>query len=197
MESLNPDDAGSPLERIHARMRTFVPGSKKEPTFAELMARCASTAVHLEIHDAHLTDDPDYQAWLTSRTHPASLVEDYRDYTDVIREAVDRGVRVRRARIVGEPASDYVRWEYELTTPVNVAAGEEVRWLARPLSSALALPGNPYWVFDDSYVRFNVYDGRGQPACNQHTEDPAVVELCVTAFEQVWESAMPHDTYKI
>ena len=41
--------------------RTYGPGVK-EPAFAELLAACTSSAVHLEIHDMHLTSDPAHQA---------------------------------------------------------------------------------------------------------------------------------------
>ena len=44
------------------------------------------------------------------------------DHLDVVRAAVVRGVRIRRARVVSEPLSDYLRWEHACTD-VNVSAG--------------------------------------------------------------------------
>jgi hypothetical protein len=41
-----------------------------------------------------------------------------------------RGIGVRRARIVAEPISEYIRFEYDITF-TNAAAGELVRWLPR------------------------------------------------------------------
>lgn len=70
-----------------------------EPTFAELLARTRHSAVHLEMRDTYEPDHPGFQDWLrggsgrVDRTHWTSLVE----------EAVARGVRMRRARIVSEP----------------------------------------------------------------------------------------------
>ncbi len=72
-------------------------------------------------------------------------------------------------------------------TPVNIAAGEQVRWLPRAQASDLALPGNDFWLFDDRGVRFNHFTGDGDWAHprTSYTEDPAVAKLCATAFEAV------------
>jgi hypothetical protein len=134
-----------------------------------LLAACTSSAVHLEIHDVHLTSDAAYQAWLAGRADPRESAQQYRAYTDVVMPAVRRGVTVRRARIVSEPVSDYVRWEHSLTEPVNIAAGEQVRWLPRRLASTLAVPGNPYWVFDNRLVRFTLFGGDGEVQGNQYS----------------------------
>jgi hypothetical protein len=115
----------------------------------------------------------------------------------MISSAVARGVVVRRARVVSEPVSDYVRWEHGLTEPINIKAGELVRWLPRRLASTLALPGNPYWVFDDRLVRFSLYGGDGEVHGHQYSEDPAVIGLCASAFEAVWERATPHAEYRL
>lgn len=104
---------------------------------------------------------------------------------------------VRRARIVSEPVSDYVRWEHSLTGSHNIAAGELVRWLPRERASALALPGNPFWVFDRRLVRFSVFDGDGHLVGHQFTEEPAIAELCASAFETVWDLATDHADYRI
>ena len=74
---------------------------------------------------------------------------------------VARGVRFRRARIVSEPVADFIRFEYEATAGLNVAAGEEVRWLPRRRASDLCLPGNDFWVFDGRLVRFHHFSGDG------------------------------------
>jgi hypothetical protein len=35
------------------------------------------------------------------------------------------------ARVVSEPLAPFIRYEYEITSGLNIAAGEEVRWLPR------------------------------------------------------------------
>ena len=149
------------------------------------------------MHDEHLTSDPAFQAWRARRSAPEDPAVQYRGYIGVVRDAVRRGVAVRRARVISEPVSDYVRWEHVLTGPVNIAAGERVRWLPRRLASTLALPGNPYWVFDDRLVRFTVFAGDGEVVGQQYSEDADVITLCRAAFEAVWEHAVPHEEYRV
>lgn len=177
-------------------IRTYGPG-QTEPAFADLLGDCAVSAVHLEVHDDHLTSDPAYQAWLAARTLPADPAGPYRGYIETVAAAVSRGVRIRRARIVSEPVSEYVRWEHALTRAVNIAAGEQVRWLPRRLASVLALPGNPYWVFGDRLVRFSLFGGDGEARGNQYSEHPDVIGACTAAFEAVWELATPHEEYEV
>lgn len=51
----------------------------------------------------------------------------WRPWLDLMVETVTRGVAVRRARIVSEPVSEYIRYEHSGAF-TNVAAGEQVRW---------------------------------------------------------------------
>ncbi|MER6366647.1 DUF6879 family protein [Kitasatospora sp. NPDC001527] len=111
-------------------------------------------------------------------------------------EAVGRGVAIRRARIVSEPVSDYIRYEYDVTFP-NVVAGEQVRWLPRRRASDLALPGNDFWLFDDKLVRWGYFSGDGDSLGGELTEDEAAVQLCRGAFEAVWTRSVPHDDYRV
>jgi hypothetical protein len=196
MAAANGAGGASPLAGIPGLTRAYGPG-EKEPTFAELLAACTSSAVHMEIHDAHRTSDPAYQAWLSGQSDAQESARQYRAHTDVVVAAVRRGVSVRRARIISEPVSDYVRWEHWLTEPVNIAAGEQVRWLPRRLASTLAVPGNPYWVFDDRLVRFTIYGGDGEVQGSQYSDDSGVVQACGSAFEAVWRLAIPHQEYRI
>jgi hypothetical protein len=186
----------SPLDGIPGLIRTYAP-SEQEPTFAELLDGCASSAVHLEIHDVHRTSDAAYQAWLAGHADPQESAQQYRAYSSLITAARRRGVVVRRARIVSEPVSDYVKWEHFLTEPVNIAAGEQVRWLPRRLASTLAVPGNPYWVFDDHLVRFTIFGGDGEVEGSQYSDRSAVIGACTAAFDAVWQLAIPHHEYRI
>jgi hypothetical protein len=114
-----------------------------------------------------------------------------------VERARARGVAVRRARIVSEPVSEYIRYEYDITFR-NVAAGEQVRWLARRQASDLALPGNDFWLFDDRLVLWLHFNGEGDllPDGWGTTEDPAAGKHCGAAFESVWERAIPHEDYR-
>lgn len=98
---------------------------------------------------------------------------------------------------MSEPVSEYIRFEHEVTF-TNVVAGEEVRWLPRRRASEIALPGNDCWIFDGRLVMFNHFTGEGEvaPDGREITSDPEVVKLCASAFEAVWERAVPHERYR-
>lgn len=97
---------------------------------------------------------------------------------------------MRRARIVSEPVTDYIRWEHAVT-PMNIEAGEQVRWLPRRRASDIALPGNDLWLIDRRLVMFHFWTGEGDWAGHEFTEEPSVVKLVTDAFETVWERGTP------
>ncbi|WP_283133895.1 DUF6879 family protein [Rhizohabitans arisaemae] len=166
---------------------------EERPTFSELFAGCVRSAVHLEMRDMYTPDDPVYLDWKADV--PVNAVERWREWYDLIVATVARGVQVRRARIISEPITDFIRHEYDLTADLNIAAGERVRWLPRRHASGLALPGNDFWVFDDQLVRFGHFAGDGTYLFQEITKESDVVKLCVAAFESVWERAVDHKDY--
>jgi len=165
-----------------------------ETTFAELFAATRESAVHLETRDGYMLDDPSFLAWLED----GRVLDDpeSQQWRALVRETVDRGVRIRRARIVSEPLSDYIRYEHAVTAGHNIAAGEEVRWLPRRLTTNLALPGNDYWLFDRKTLLVNHFSGNSDWIGMEIDPDPSAVKLCVEAFETVWSRAVPHEDYK-
>ena len=164
------------------------------PPFSELIAATARSAVHLEMRDAYTPSDPEFLAWKQGTPRAAPASPDW--WYDLVREHSARGVRFRRARIVSEPVSDYIRFEHEGTESLNVAAGEEVRWLPRRRASDLCLPGNDFWLFDDRLIRFHHFSGDGEIVEDELVSDPAVIRLCAAAFQAVWERAIPHADYR-
>ncbi|WP_433256311.1 DUF6879 family protein [Streptosporangium sp. CA-135522] len=164
-------------------------------TFDEMLATARHSAVHLEMRDTYVPDDPSFISWQGGP--PYDRTERERDWHRLIGDARSRGVHVRRARVVSEPVTDYIRFEHSVTDSMNITAGESVRWLPRRQASDLALPGNDFWVFDDHLVRFGFFDGEGHYLGEELTEDPALVKLCLTAFEAIWERAVDHSEYKL
>ncbi|MBH5335420.1 hypothetical protein IHE55_11665 [Streptomyces pactum] len=169
------------------------------PSFPELLNGCRRSAVHLEMRDSYAVDyeKSGFTAWRDGFRHdPADRASWWRPWLDLISETVSRGVVVRRARIVSEPVSEYTRFLHSFTF-TNVAAGEQVRWLARRRASDLCLPGNDFWVFDGQLVRFNHFTGDGASGGGEMRDEPDVVKLCTSAFEAVWERATPHEEYQV
>ncbi|MEU0550448.1 DUF6879 family protein [Micromonospora sp. NPDC005979] len=168
--------------------------SISEAEFERLLVSFERDAIHLETRDAYGTavelpymakwaaGEPDDLAWLDG-------------WCESLREHVKAGRSVRRARIVSEPLSDYQRWSYSIAEPM-VDAGEDIRWVPRRLVSSLGLPGNDYYLFDDRLAVFLIYAGNGLAVDRVASTDPADLQLCRSAFEAVWQLAIPHRDYQ-
>ncbi|WP_427920818.1 DUF6879 family protein [Streptomyces sp. cg40] len=173
--------------------------SQNVPSFTELLDGAQHSAVHLEMRDAYgvAGEADNFGHWQRTGERDNDPESPYwASWTSLIRRTVARGVVVRRARIVSEPVSDYIRYEYE-GTPVNIGAGELVRWLPRRQASDIALPGNDFWLLDDRLIRWNHFTGDGASGGGEISEDPAAAKLCAEAFEAVWARATPHEDYQI
>ncbi|MEU3652822.1 DUF6879 family protein [Streptomyces sp. NPDC032161] len=173
--------------------------SQSVPSFAELLDGARESAVHLEMRDVYGVAS---EAGTVARWRETGEVDTDPDspywtpWTSLIRRTVARGVVVRRARIVSEPVSEYIRYEHAGTV-VNVAAGEEVRWLPRRQASDIALPGNDFWLIDSRLIRWNHFTGGGASAPGEISTAPDAARLCAAAFEAVWSRAVPHSDFKL
>lgn len=169
------------------------------PSFDELLDAAQYSAVHLEMRDAYgvAHESEGFASWLSTGERESDPDSDYwRGWVSLVRRTVARGVHVRRARIVSEPLSDYARYGYA-GAPVNIVAGEEVRYLPRRRASDIAFPGNDFWLIDDRVIRWNHFTGNGASAGGEMCEDARVAELCANAFKSVWKRAVPYEDYKI
>jgi hypothetical protein len=167
-----------------------------EQTLDQLLRTCERSALHLEMRDAYMLDDPMLIAWQAGhRDDPADRDSWWRPWLDLMHKTTARGVDVRRARIVSEPVTDYIRFEYDITF-TNIAAGEQVRWLPRRRATDIALPGNDFWLFDDTTLLINHFSGNGDWIDMELVTESAVAKLCTSAFEAVWDRATPHEDYR-
>lgn len=164
-------------------------------TVEDMIGVTRRTAVHLEMRDGYDLTDPSFLTWKDTGEQPAG---DERDeaWRQVIRTAVARGVTFRRLRVVSEPLSDYIRWEHAITSQVNVAAGEEVRWLPRSQAIGLLLPAHDLWLFDNHTVRYAHFAPDGTLSGEVSTTDPTQVDMVIAAFQRAWELAIPHAEFK-
>jgi len=163
----------------------------KVPPFSELIAATTRSAVHLETRDAYTPDDPRFIRWLADGTVPVSP-----EWSALVREHTARGVRFRRARVVSEPLTDYIRFEHAVTGKMNVPAGEDVRWLPRRLAPGLCVPLCDFWLFDSRLIRFHHFSGVGDILDDELCDDPEVIARCSLAFALAWERAIPHADYR-
>jgi hypothetical protein len=62
--------------------------------------------------------------------------------------------------------------------------------------SDIALPGNDFWLLDDRLVVILHLTGEGEFDGYEPVSDTDVVKLCASAFEAVWDRAVPHRDYR-
>jgi hypothetical protein len=162
------------------------------PKLAELLVVAERRALHLEMRDTYARS-PLFLAWEAGTPHDRREAD--AQWATLLAPLVGRGGDVRRLRIVSEPVTEYVRYEYEVTPVANLAAGELVRWLPRDQASDLRLPGNDFWLIDDVLL-FNLASGDGDWLGVQRNDDPSVLAFCAEAFEAAWFRAVDHGDYR-
>lgn len=151
--------------------------------------------VHLETRDAYGTEvelphmakwrrgEPDDFAWLGW-------------WLEMLHGHRAAGRTCQRARVVSEPLSDYQRWTMS-HAELFVDAGEDIRYVARPQLTHVALPGSgDFYVFDDETVLFLHYAGNGTNASFEVTDDIRTVQTCSAMFDDVWKLAIPVREYR-
>ncbi len=161
-----------------------------------LLESTERSAVHLEMRDSYTPGDPDWLEWQSGNRFDPTTRESWRTSFPLMKAATGRGVVVRRARIVSEPVTNYIRFEYDVTGGFNIAAGEQVRWLPRRQTAGLLVPPNDFWVFDERLVVWNHFAGDGSSVGRERCDDVLIAKQCVSAFDAVWERAIPHEEYR-
>ncbi|MFC5145596.1 DUF6879 family protein [Streptomyces aureoversilis] len=170
----------------------------KVPTIEELLASAEHSAVHLEMRDTYMPSDPAFIAWQNGTlTDPVGGDVEFQQWLETVWAATGRGVGIRRARVFSVPESDCIRFEHYVSE-ANAKAGEDIRWLPRRQATDIPFPGNDFWVFDNQLVVVLHFTGDGEAAPDwlEPTRDERVLRLCTSAFEAVWERAVPHAEYR-
>lgn len=190
------------MSRSRLWSRYWPEGEVLEPISEEKRDQLLTTfereAVHLEMRDVYATDiERDrFRTWLRGQPlNPDTEAEWWGPWFELMRRNNEAGKTLRRLRIVSEPVTDYIRFEW-LDAAQLVAAGEDVRWLPRRKASTLLLPGNDFWMFDRQTVAFTHFSGDGHVLDHEVTTDPDIVSMCAAAFDQAWKIAIPHTTYE-
>jgi hypothetical protein len=161
--------------------------------FDDLFRSFERSAFHLEVEDAYHTPEESepFQAFLERRP------DDYgwhQPWLELVRECTRNGKRIERVRIVTEPHGDYTRWGLTIA-PLNIEAGEDIRWLPRHLTVGLVLTADDFWLIDGNRVVFTVFEPGGRFAGGAETTDPVMVNRCRRVRDEVWAVAVAHDGY--
>ncbi len=176
---------------------TFEPGRKGDGQhdFETLVAATKHSVIRFETRDAYdIGQASGFERW--QRTGDLSDHK-WTGFPDIVDEAVGRGVRWRRVRIISRPASEYMRWEHAVTDE-NVKFGEDIRWLWRDEAADLMIPAADCWVFDNRIIRWNFQRGDdSNPRVYSFSSDPRTARDIVGAFEVAWNRATPHANFDI
>jgi hypothetical protein len=161
--------------------------------FDHLFSTFRVMAFHLEVEDTYQTPEESepFRLFLDGRPDDFGW---HQPWLKLIGEATRAGRAVTRVRVVSEPHVDYTRWGLSVA-PLDIAAGEDVRWLPRQLTAGLGLPPDDFWLFDDDRVVFSLFEDNGRFAGGAQTTDPDIVERCCLLRDKVWALAIPHALY--
>lgn len=156
----------------------------------------AREALHLEMRDVYAAADHSrFRRWQAGDAFdPAEEAEWWRPWRDMMRRHREAGKTLRRLRVVSEPVTEYIRFEW-LDAAELVRLGEDVRWLPRQRASALLLPANDFWCFDAGTIVFTHFSGDGEVQAYELATDAGLAARCVNAFEEAWLAAVPHGDY--
>jgi hypothetical protein len=167
-------------------------------SYDDLNALCRGirkSFVHLETRDAYGTEVelPHMAAWRRGEPDDFAWLGWWREMLRGHRAA---GRTCRRARVVSEPLTDYQQWTLSHVS-LFVDAGEDIRYVPRPRLATVSLPGSgDFYVFDDELVMFLHYAGTGTNTAFETTSDPDTVQVCLRAFEAVWDRGIPAREYR-
>lgn len=159
----------------------------------KMISQVRSEALHLELRDRYAIDAELLARWQAGERE--EIYASVKPWCDEVRAGVAAGKTYRRASVVSEPLSDYQRFCVEANA-VKVEAGEDIRIVPRRLLSSVSLPGNDFWLLDATVAIFGIFSGDDERTDIQRSDDPAVVELCRSAFEAVWAIGVPQCEYE-
>jgi hypothetical protein len=154
-------------------------------TFARSAWRLETQGIYREPYEAEhfrrfLDGEPDDLEWM-------------RDWLDTIRAITQVGRFFGRVRVLTQPLTDYLRWEIQVT-PVNIEAGEDIRFLTADQAADLGLPGHDYYLFDDELVARMYFGDQGFLGAELIT-DPSTVAQHRAWRELAWGHAMTFTDY--
>lgn len=159
--------------------------------FNEIFTGFTATADHLEVRDRYsdpiedealrrfLAGEPDDLAWMEP-------------WLDRVRSLTGEGKRFRRVRVVTLPLSDYQRWGLLAVCRLNIAAGEDVRYLDR--AAANDLSGMDFWLFDEGTRDAHAVEVRFSHAdefLGGRAVDGEQIPVLSAVFQQAYERATP------
>jgi hypothetical protein len=157
------------------------------------LALTRGRAFHLEQRDAYNVagEDEPFRRWLHGEPDDYAW---HADWLGFVRKATAAGVLVQRVRLASVPHTDYVRWGLDVS-PLNIAAGEDIRYLPRHLAAGITLPDEDYWLLDDDTLILSVFSADGRTGGFAWPPGPELLGQCLQVRDQLLERAVPYARY--
>jgi hypothetical protein len=155
-----------------------------EVAFDSLFRRSAFRLEMLDRYVAASEEEP-FRRFLAGEPQDPSWREPWAQY---IRAAVRDGKRMERVHVIGEPVSDYLRFEMTCGYPASVAAGESVRILRQAEWPKARLPERDFWLFNDRDAVVMDYGDDGRFLGAETISAPEAV----AGYRHVRDLAMQH-----
>lgn len=162
---------------------------KPGPEFADLFRSFERSAWRWECQGTYREPDEQapLQAWRDGHPDYAFM----QPWLDQIRELRAAGKTFERVRMMTDPPTDYLRWMFQVT-PLNIEAGEDIRWIGEGHARKLGAPREDFYLFDDRTVAVLHFDDNGVAGA-ELSDDPATVAPYRRWRDLVWPVAVPHD----
>ncbi|MFC6880171.1 MULTISPECIES: DUF6879 family protein [Actinomadura] len=157
------------------------------------MLRSAERAWHLELRDTYSVEfeEAPLDRWRKGEPDDFAWLEDWLQF---IRELVANGVDVQRLRLVSEPHSEYTEWSISVT-PLNVSAGENVRYLPRAMAKDIEFPEEDCWILDDDRLILSLFKQDGGSAGFAVEQSPGLLARYLAVRDVAWSRAIPFGQY--
>jgi Family of unknown function (DUF6879) len=150
-------------------------GKLTDEQFDELFETYQYTARRLEPRDCYNTG----RSTEPKRRYQAGELTDYSfmdSWTGKVSRWSTHGKQMARVRVVTEPLTEDARYLLHIAR-LNVAAGDEIRYLPRQRARELelGLPDEDYWIFDATMAAIIYFDEEDRPVGQELIDDPAEV----------------------
>jgi hypothetical protein len=170
---------------------TFVKGQQ----FADFVLGFQHTAFRLEQRDDRYREpeeDEPFRRFLNGE--PATVTGWNDEWEQMLRRRTADGQRMTRVRVVAEPHTGYTRFLLDLAK-VNVAAGEDIRYLSPGRARDVGLPQDDFWLIDSSRVAVLRFEADDTLAGAELYDDPAVVVRHCYYRDVACHYAVPYEEY--
>jgi hypothetical protein len=141
--------------------------------FVDFVRSYQYTAFRIEVRDNYAAPEEaePVRRFLSGEAEDDSWMD---DWCGMIMRRTLSGVCMERVRVVSEPWTDYTRFGLHLSR-LNVAAGEDIRYLPRDQAKELELPDYDFWLIDASRMCILRHDDKDVLLGADVIDDPAVV----------------------